>query len=765
MFPDENHQEMLRALFQSKDEIWASLELQVQELEAILSRYNPLDVMGNILFVNAAFDAETYKEYSHEGRDAYIEYVTLLLLTKPFDTYATHTTELVPTNDIQQRVSSIFDTLMQFLIVKDIDPKKLTQTNDITQLQHRVIVDSILVRYPSYHHHLREILIDLFTPLHTELKSILGCTIQDALAMIDGMETIMARRMGEKRAKAREPEKDIKAQVKRYRIKQNKKKGEKPDQIPEEEAMYQKWGLLRPREAAEKIQHMVTLWLLYSIGDTISFTPQDLADELQIEIAKVQTFLERLSLSFGEVNPEHHRFPAATHPLMLKPFVRHGDQFLRPVKDLSYWSLRPAIEALLKYNKAENINHNQALWARYDKIRADYVEKKSLEYLGNALHADQAHQSLKYWVTEQGKRKEVELDGLLIVGSALFLVEAKAGSVTQPARRGAEASLRKDLQKLVGNAYSQALRAKKYIQEMKQPIFTLSDGSILQVPKEDIDHTFLVSVTLDAIDVFASNISQFPGLGFFEKGDFPWAVSLTDLRVISELVESPSQFIHYLTRRLRINEHRRAQTYDELDWFGTYLQNGLYFEDLLDKQDAPDMILVQPATTDFDDYYFYITGQRKTPVPKPAQPMPEVMRKMLMELESSHASKYLEIACAFLDMSFTTREKFVNIFTQQRERTLHDQQLHDFTLQLERRNTSITCMFAPLKHIQELEAKLTNYCMFKKYQTKSNLWIGLACIVDESSLLQGSIVLQDSWKYDPEMEHRLINDFPTSEEQ
>src|SRR5438874_2747810 len=137
------------------------------------------------------------------------------------------------------------------------------------------------------------------------------------------------------------------------------------------------------------------------------------------------------------------------------------------------------------------------------------------------------------------------------------------------------------------------------------------------------------------------------------------------------------------------------------------------------------MIFLQPATTDCDDYYFYVTGQRKTPVPKPTQPMPEIMRQMLMELENYRPSRYLKVACAFLDMSFTARENFVELFTKQRERTLQDQQLHDFTFQFELGDTYITCMFAPRRRAHELGKRLANYCALKKYQMKSDLWIGL----------------------------------------
>src|SRR5438045_266480 len=135
----EAYQAMLRDLARSRIEIWVSLEQQVQELEDILAQYNPLDVIGNILYANAVFDAETYKEYAHEGSDAYIEYVTLLLLTKPYDTYAERTLAPIPTNDIQQRIRAIFDTMKQFLIVKDLDPERSGSPSSLTQLQYRIV--------------------------------------------------------------------------------------------------------------------------------------------------------------------------------------------------------------------------------------------------------------------------------------------------------------------------------------------------------------------------------------------------------------------------------------------------------------------------------------------------------------------------------------------------------------------------------------------------------------------------------------------------
>src|SRR5260370_39708365 len=129
--------------------------------------------------------------------------------------------------------------MRQFLIVKDIDPERVGPPTNLMQLQARIVTESIFVRYPSYHHHLLDILTDLFTPLQTELENILGCTIQDALTLIEGMEAIMARRLGERRAKAKQSEKEIKAEVKRNRIKNDTRKGRKLVRVPEDDIRYQ----------------------------------------------------------------------------------------------------------------------------------------------------------------------------------------------------------------------------------------------------------------------------------------------------------------------------------------------------------------------------------------------------------------------------------------------------------------------------------------------------------------------------------------------
>ena len=115
-----------------------------------------------------------------------------------------------------------------------------------------------------------------------------------------------------------------------------------------------------------------------------------------------------------------------------------------------------------------------------------------------------------------------------------------------------------------------------------------------------------------------------------------------DLTVISEIVEFSSQFVHYIQRRLRPIELGWVNAHDELDWFGHYLLEGLYFDDLKENKDEDFIYNLLSYSWIFDDYYFYVTGPLQTPVKKPAQRMPKLMREILAELDKHHDYGYLK---------------------------------------------------------------------------------------------------------------------------
>ena len=70
---------------------------------------------------------------------------------------------------------------------------------------------------------------------------------------------------------------------------------------------------------------------------------------------------------------------------------------------------------------------------------------------------------------------EAELDGLILLDTAVFLVEAKSGTLTEQARRAAKKGMKHNVERLIQEAYAQASRAKDYVQSSDKSTFRLSD--------------------------------------------------------------------------------------------------------------------------------------------------------------------------------------------------------------------------------------------------------------------------------------------------
>jgi hypothetical protein len=144
---------MLQRLASRAEELQDSIGEQVADLEAILLQFNPLDVIAHTFMMNAVWDLETYKEYAHEGNDAFTEYVGLLCLTRPFEAFADRPAEPISgvvLKDIQDRVKRLFSDTMFHLRVKGIDPEADTAWDNLAELRFRALSHSLFVRYPAY---------------------------------------------------------------------------------------------------------------------------------------------------------------------------------------------------------------------------------------------------------------------------------------------------------------------------------------------------------------------------------------------------------------------------------------------------------------------------------------------------------------------------------------------------------------------------------------------------------------------------------------
>lgn len=750
----EEQRELLRSIARHCQDVEESIERSVEELQQIIAQFNPLDLVTNVVLKNAVLNADTYKEYSHDGNQAYAEYATLLCLRNSYGAYPVEKREPISglvIEDLQERISALFKDHMLWLAFKDVDPEQPEPPDAMERLRVEALGESLFVRNPAYHHHLVDVLRGVFSPVAEVLDQVLGFKIEDALSLSEAISVIRDRKIEVKRRESKSYQRGLHQAVTNCR-RGIRETGGFPVEVS------QHLAAMTPSDSAHAIECAAVAMLFTAIGETFCFTIDELVESAEVDRETAAAFLEFMSIEFGQVDQEYTRYPAPTHPLMVKPIVAVEDRFFCPLPQWLYWGILPGLESALNPDSAPDINSDVKLWNRYETARAAYLEDRSVYYLGQALERAEVYRNLRYVVEEGELSKRVELDGLLTLDSVLFLVEAKAGTVTRPTRRGAPLSIQSALEDLVTEAHQQCLRAKQYIQERETAEFQLPNGEHLIVQADHSDRFFLVNVTLDYLSAFATNLYRLEDIDVLE-GELPWSVSLTDLRVICEMVEFPSQLLHYLERRLRLNELRSTTAHDELDWFGHYLQEGLYFEDWFADPTARPINLLS-YTTGFDDYYLYEMGLRPEPAEKPRQPMPGVMRQIIEELEDAHPSGYLAVVETLLDLASDSRQSFAAHATEWRERALRDRELTDFSMVFTDGGFGLTYMFLPRQRASELPVRLMSYCLLKKYQTRCDRWVGLGCIADQEGWAHLAYSATDPWSYDRELERQVREVLP-----
>lgn len=708
---------------------------RVAELEALFAKFDTFDLLGHLM-VELFHDPETYEEPNQRDEDAVVEYATLLCLKSPYSSRTgASVAEAYP--EIRQRLTSIMSQTMIYNGTKGIG-NPASVRDPLSDLQTKSYINELLVRNPGYPQHQAEVLRALFSHFDRWFVDNLGFTVDDLLRLDAAAMKVVNGRFHEKRQKSKI---ECAKAWEHYRaLRDGPGIGEAAP------LLFQRLKSLPSKEARKALNAVYATEFFSHLGSVLSFTPQDLASESGIPLERMQKALAFFSLEFGSAEQEF-TLPWHVHALKQSPFIRNGERFMCPNRKLFLWTIQQRLEAALK-----NASGSSNVFEKYSARRADYLENEALRLLSQALGGVKTHHSLKYKWSENGQDREGELDGLVIYDDVAFLVEAKAGAFPLKARRGYDRAIIENLKALVTEAHGQALTAKKYLQKHPVARFSLLDGTELTIERQSLRQIFLVAVTLESLDVFCTNLHRLGELKLFDSPELPWAVPLLDLRIIAETVEFPSQLIHFLGRRLPINQDKRIEAHDEVDWWGCYLDKGLLF----DEATNPELTRIQllSFTGEFDKYYAHQRGERKTDSPKPRQSMPDLFRRVVLDIDRSGKKGRTEVICNLLDMGGGAREQFAATMEQCHRRCQTERRIRDFTMVFNEAGFGLTCFVAEPTEASQASSKLYEYSQIKKYQAKLPRWICLFSLMGQRELIQSWYVLNAVWTEDPELSRR-----------
>ena len=295
---------------------------------------------------------------------------------------------------------------------------------------------------------------------------------------------------------------------------------------------------------------------------------------------KEKKIFNLLSHQFGEnasfLQGKFGGFPLGDSVIKAKPLIKVGEKYFCFSINLPFRNIFDITANLL--HSADSVYYEHRFKGNTSPTSRDnYIELKTKRLFENFLPTVQFYHSLKYDIVEDGVPKKTELDILGIGSDTLYIIEVKAGELNKKHRRGAILGLKDRLKETVNEGSYQCYRAEKFINTTAAPEFRHienNQGKILTIDKSKNYRTIKISVTYEHLSTVSVNLKYLIESGVLSAAyKWTWIVSLYDLMIFSEMIESEADFQEYLQNRLGLYERNDIEFHDEIDILGYFFEN------------------------------------------------------------------------------------------------------------------------------------------------------------------------------------------------
>lgn len=321
--------------------------------------------------------------------------------------------------------------------------------------------------------------------------------------------------------------------------------------------------------------------------------------------------------------------------------------------------------------------------SRYVKHTAEWMEEETATHLKRIFPESAVYKNLKY-ADPENPGGETELDVAVHWGPFLLLGEVKGTQFRDRSKLGDASRLRTDLERSVEAAFSQASRAQTFIESAESVEFTEKEtGRILTIRKGQLLRIFPISITLHHFGGVATQLAQLKKIGLFKGSSYPWSVSLSDLELITSFVGEPDVFLHYIQRRIELQESEKNIHGDEIDTFGIYLDNRLNPDELwnmkTDRGEDLSMITLTGGSARFDEWNQANEKGILEDAPSIGLNLPEEFMGIIQELRKRGEDSARWISFALLGLSNDGFARFVEDLSKLREEAKADRRVRRVT--------------------------------------------------------------------------------------
>ncbi len=602
-----------KAMDKAHADVTIELEKAIKKLQTEISTKDPLRLMERAGYEALTVLKENMTESEFSSSQVKVlpglEYLQYLISRTP----TKNVTDLKDEEwvDIWAQTLRIIQLTQDYLMTRTPKGKSPDEVESLVQQLDFQRLGVRVNRYPSM---LGEYWKNVFDPYDTDIQKLYGITSSDLIAGLERITEYQKRGLMQRYV-------DLRIAIDTLQKKAEEMGFEYDPDNPEVDKKY-KTALQTPQlkplldDAQNKAQFVYTEQL-FEITD-VAKLPTSIMNALSIEPG--ESPLNKLT------GPNHDDLsPLSTSPLHFKPFLKIKDKYY-----MFYHSgLEDKIFELIEYDL---IKKSKGINPKVEKQRSDKVEQASLNLLNRALNSDQVYQAL-YYENPDKPGSLTELDGMIIAGDNLLLIEVKSGRLSESASRGAPMSLTKDMKALILEGQRQSERAEKYIKSKDTTEFYDESGKkkVVSVTTSDYRNMFRIIVTNEQLGWIGSHLARLSVLDNSLSKSMPWHISFDDLMAIANLFENkPIEFTHYLEVRLMAAKYSPLAQSDEIDHVGLYHALNMYHMDVIK---GVDRMTYHAYGQKIDRYFMDKDGDRKPE--RPQQKLPPFIRQIIDQLSVS----------------------------------------------------------------------------------------------------------------------------------
>lgn len=560
----DEHAAYLQQLRENRPKFYLELQQMIARAVDMINTYDKLIVVGSL--ASQAYYTSLTDSADDAQSEIILEYVLSIAVATPNE----HKGKIPPARVLVE-LSSLLKKIRQYFVHyfgSEGATGKYTRVQ--TELRFSMILDSLLVRGEGYYTHIRQLFLEMFSAHNDFLLKHYGFTTQDVIDTFDKLEESFGCRVMMPNGLPH-PVQTIK--LKRW-MAQHKMS---PDKLRSGEYLNE---FVKTNPEVLVHNNGVYLYPLNSIDTSAGLYEIRHYNAVQGKVAKA------LSLDFGEnavfSKPEKFKYEILNTTLInARPIVHAEGKYYYFNMNLAARNFFVIGQSLIQ--RADPGYYKSSFQGNRIQITKDnFIERKTRELFEKMLPQVQFYSGVTYTYINPAEQfncfsaqdGKYELDILGVSPQATYLIEVKAGIVSNEAKRGAIQSIETDLSSIIGDAICQSYRASAFITHQENAGFITSSGeNITPLNRQRI---FRISISFSYAGSIIASLSKLQEAGILDPhADFAWTVNIFDLIPFTDLMESEDMFIDYLNKRLPLYKDKRLVNVDEMDMLGLYFENDL----------------------------------------------------------------------------------------------------------------------------------------------------------------------------------------------